>query len=57
MSNENIPKKSILLVSTFAEFLTPFFGSAVNLALPSIGKELHANAIELGNSNVNNSSD
>jgi EmrB/QacA subfamily drug resistance transporter len=40
-------KKSVLLVSTFAAFLTPFLGSAVNLALPAIGKELHANAISL----------
>jgi MFS family permease len=45
---EKIPKKSILFVTTFAGFLTPFLGSAVNLALPSIGKDLNANAIELG---------
>jgi EmrB/QacA subfamily drug resistance transporter len=41
-------KNSVLLVSTFAAFLVPFLSSAVNLALPSIGKELHANAISLG---------
>jgi EmrB/QacA subfamily drug resistance transporter len=41
-------KKSVLLVTTFAAFLAPFLGSAVNLALPSIGKELNANAISLG---------
>jgi EmrB/QacA subfamily drug resistance transporter len=41
-------KRSVLLVSTFAAFLTPFLGSAVNLALPSIGKDLNADAIELG---------
>lgn len=40
-------KKSVLLVATFAAFLTPFLGSAVNLALPSIGKELNASAIAL----------
>ena len=40
-------KSSVLLVSTFAAFLTPFLTSAVNLALPSIGKELHANALGL----------
>lgn len=40
-------KKSVLLVSTFAAFLTPFLTSAVNLALPSIGKEFNANAISL----------
>jgi len=44
----NISKKSVLLVATFAAFLTPFLGSAVNLALPAIGKDLHANAISLG---------
>jgi EmrB/QacA subfamily drug resistance transporter len=48
LSDEKSFKKSVLLVSTFAAFLTPFLTSAVNLALPSIGKELHANAISLG---------
>ncbi len=48
MSEEKISKKSVLLVATFAAFLTPFLGSAVNLALPSIGKDLNANAIQLG---------
>ncbi len=47
-TEEKTSKKSVLLVATFAAFLTPFLGSAVNLALPSIGKDLHANAIELG---------
>jgi EmrB/QacA subfamily drug resistance transporter len=46
--SEETSKKSILLVATFAAFLTPFLGSAVNLALPSIGKDLNANAISLG---------
>jgi EmrB/QacA subfamily drug resistance transporter len=41
-------KRSVLLVATFAAFLTPFLGSAVNLALPAIGKELNANALSLG---------
>jgi Arabinose efflux permease len=41
-------KKSVLLVTTFAAFLAPFLSSAVNLALPAIGKDLHANAISLG---------
>jgi hypothetical protein len=47
-SEENTSKKTILFVATFAAFLTPFLGSAVNLALPSIGKDLHASAIGLG---------
>jgi EmrB/QacA subfamily drug resistance transporter len=41
-------KRSVLLVSAFAAFLTPFLASAVNLALPSIGKDLHTSAIGLG---------
>jgi EmrB/QacA subfamily drug resistance transporter len=48
VSEEKSFKKSVLLISTFAAFLTPFLTSAVNLALPSIGKDLHANAINLG---------
>lgn len=48
MPEEEISKKSVLLVTTFAAFLTPFLGSAINLALPAIGKDLNANAIELG---------
>ena len=47
-SEEKSFKKSVLLISTFAAFLTPFLTSAVNLALPSIGKDLNANAINLG---------
>jgi EmrB/QacA subfamily drug resistance transporter len=46
--NAKILKRSVLLVSTFAAFLTPFLSSAINLALPSIGKDLHASAIGLG---------
>lgn len=41
-------KRSVLAVTAFAAYLTPFLGSAVNLALPSIGKDLNANAIGLG---------
>jgi len=48
LSEDRSFKKSVLLVSAFAAFLTPFLTSAMNLALPSIGKELHANAISLG---------
>ncbi len=41
-------KRSVMVVATFAAFLTPFLGSAVNLALPAIGEDLGANAISLG---------
>ena len=47
-SNEKSLKRSVLLVSAFAAFLTPFLGSAINLALPSIGKDFNTTAIELG---------
>ena len=40
-------KQSVMIVAAFAAFLTPFLGSAVNLALPAIGKDLHASAISL----------
>jgi len=36
-----------LLVSTLANFLTPFMSSAVNIALPAIGEEFSADAILL----------
>jgi EmrB/QacA subfamily drug resistance transporter len=47
ITSQKILKRSVLLVATFAAFLTPFLSSAVNLALPSIGKDLNANAISL----------
>jgi len=48
ITEEKTSKKTVLIVATFAAFLTPFLGSAVNLALPSIGKDLNADAISLG---------
>jgi EmrB/QacA subfamily drug resistance transporter len=44
----NESKKITLLVTTAASFLTPFMGSSVNIALPSIGHELSMSAILLG---------
>jgi len=45
------PEKSLervtLIVTSFASFLTPFMGSAINIALPAIGKEFSANAVDL----------
>jgi EmrB/QacA subfamily drug resistance transporter len=40
-------RRSILFVATLASFLTPFMGSAVNIALPSIGHEFEMDAILL----------
>jgi len=40
-------KRSVLTVTAFASFLTPFMGSSVNLALPSIENEFGVNAVTL----------
>ena len=41
-------KTIALIVSAIASFLTPFTGSATNVALPPIGLEFNADAITLG---------
>jgi len=41
-------KTSILLVAVISAFLTPFMGSAINLALPSIGNAFNVDAVLLG---------
>ena len=43
-----LTKRITLFVVTLAAFLTPFDGSAVNVALPSIGKEFSMDAVSLG---------
>ncbi len=40
-------EKATLVVTSFASFVTPFIGSATNIALPAIGKEFSANAVTL----------
>ena len=47
MHDESSLKRSALLVATLAAFITPFMGSAVNVALPSIGKEFAMDAVLL----------
>lgn len=37
----------VLIVATLAAFLTPFMGSSINVALPSIGEELGMDAVLL----------
>jgi EmrB/QacA subfamily drug resistance transporter len=44
---DNAMKQATLLVAVLASFMTPFIISGVNVALPSIGKELHLNAVLL----------
>ncbi len=45
--DESSKKNIVLFISTLGSFLTPFMGSAVNIALPSIGKELAMSAVLL----------
>jgi len=44
---EPVHKKSALLIVTLVSFLTPFMGSSVNIALPSIGREFSMDAVLL----------
>jgi EmrB/QacA subfamily drug resistance transporter len=46
MKEQNL-KRAALWVTTFASFLTPFMGSALNVALPTIGKQFGTDAILL----------
>ena len=41
-------RRVALIVATFGSFMTPFDGSVVTLALPSIGKDLGGNVVSLG---------
>ncbi|MBS1117377.1 MAG: hypothetical protein H6Q87_1761, partial [candidate division NC10 bacterium] len=43
-----VTRRSALLVSTLSSFLTPFMGSSVLIALPTIGREFGVDAIVLG---------
>ena len=47
MSNDT-NKGYVLIAATLGAFITPFMGSAINVALPSIGKELEMDAVLLG---------
>jgi EmrB/QacA subfamily drug resistance transporter len=44
---KDTPKNLVLLIAAVASFLTPFMGSAVNVALPVIGRQFGMNAIAL----------
>jgi len=51
MIHQDFPDRSIkrtaLSIAIIASFMTPFMGSAINVALPTIGEEFHANAVQL----------
>src|ERR1017187_4630567 len=46
--DERKDRKYILIITSISSFTTPFMGSAINLALPSIGKEFSLNAVLIG---------
>jgi EmrB/QacA subfamily drug resistance transporter len=45
---ERATRRAALVAATLSSFLTPFMGSATNLAMPSIGAELGLDAVQLG---------
>ncbi|MCE5214887.1 MAG: MFS transporter [Methanobacterium sp.] len=47
VKDREVNKTAILLIATLASFLTPFMGTSINIALPTIAKELAVNAILL----------
>lgn len=42
-----VDKRVVLFVAATASFLTPFMGTSINIAIPSIGREFSADAITL----------
>ncbi|MCC7566335.1 MAG: MFS transporter [Methanomicrobiaceae archaeon] len=47
VDDEGALRRTVLIIATLAAFLTPFMGSAVHVALPSIGSEFGMDAISL----------
>jgi EmrB/QacA subfamily drug resistance transporter len=45
---DHMSEKSVLLIAVVASFVTPFMVSAVQIALPAIGREFSATAVMLG---------
>jgi len=43
----SVSKRSALVVATLTSFMTPFMGSSINIALPSIEKEFQIDAVLL----------
>ena len=44
---DSVSKKSALIVAAVSSFMTPFMGSSINLALPSIGRQFQVDAVLL----------
>lgn len=47
-TSNTVSKQAALLIATLSSFITPFMSSAVNIALPDIGKEFSLDAVTLG---------
>ena len=47
IGSQPVNKGVVLFVTAMASFLTPFMGSSVNIALPTIGREFSADAFSL----------
>jgi EmrB/QacA subfamily drug resistance transporter len=43
-----VTKRVVMLIAAMSSFITPFTFSSVNIALPSIGRDLQLNAVSLG---------
>lgn len=48
MTSNQSSRRAALVAATLASFLTPFMGSATNIAMPSIGREFSMDAVLLG---------
>ncbi|MGM0427444.1 MAG: MFS transporter [Thermodesulfobacteriota bacterium] len=48
MTETDALKRPVLVVAALSAFITPFMGSALNIILPSIGREFKADAVLLG---------
>lgn len=46
-TSDIVERRTVLIIATLAAFLTPFMGSAVNIALPSIAAEFALDAVSL----------
>lgn len=46
-AQDRTARRAALLAATLSSFLTPFMGSAVNVALPVLGREWHLDAVTL----------
>ena len=47
-TDSGVSKKAVLIVATMGSFFTPFMGSSINIALPTIGREFAMDAVLLG---------